>query len=446
VTRRVAFLIIGAGPTGLGAAHRLRELGCDDFLLLEANAVVGGLSRSFEDANGFTWDIGGHVCFSHDPYYNAVFETALAGAWTWHERRAFVHFAGRKIRYPFQLHLDDLGRAERDAALASLRAVRPHGDRAARNLEQWAESTFGTFIARRFFIPYNEKVWAFPARSLGFQWIGERVALPALDASVDRAPARGDWGPNKRFRVPLKGGTGSLWRKVAGAFAHRIVFDAAVVRIDPARHSLVTSSGETVTYGHLLSTMPLDRLAALSAPIPDRIAALAARLRHSAVHAVGLGLRGAIPAHLHATSWIYFPQRDIAFHRITLLSGYSRHNAPAGDHWSLLAEISESAHRPVDHARAVALVIAGLRKLALLADGVDVVSTWHHYEAYAYPTPTPDRDSLTAPLLAYFARRDIHSRGRFGMWRYETSNQDHCFMQGVELAEQLAGAESDPAR
>ena len=42
-------VIIGAGPTGLGAAHRLRQRGFDEVVVLEANDYVGGLATSFTD-------------------------------------------------------------------------------------------------------------------------------------------------------------------------------------------------------------------------------------------------------------------------------------------------------------------------------------------------------------------------------------------------------------
>ena len=70
-------VIIGAGPTGLGAAHRLQELSYDDWVLLEADDRVGGLAKSYVDDNGFTWDIGGHVMFSHYEYYDRLVQHML---------------------------------------------------------------------------------------------------------------------------------------------------------------------------------------------------------------------------------------------------------------------------------------------------------------------------------------------------------------------------------
>ena len=47
-------IIIGAGPSGLGAAYRLRELEYKDWQIYEKNDYVGGLSASFKDDKGFT--------------------------------------------------------------------------------------------------------------------------------------------------------------------------------------------------------------------------------------------------------------------------------------------------------------------------------------------------------------------------------------------------------
>src|SRR5207302_1513351 len=69
MTPQKKFVIIGAGPTGLGAAYRLKELGYKNFHVYERSSHLGGLASSFTDSAGFTWDIGGHVMFSHYKYY-----------------------------------------------------------------------------------------------------------------------------------------------------------------------------------------------------------------------------------------------------------------------------------------------------------------------------------------------------------------------------------------
>ena len=70
-------LVIGAGPTGLGAAYRLFELGYDNWLLYEKSDYVGGHASSHVDSQGFVWDEGGHVIFSHYPYFDRLIDQML---------------------------------------------------------------------------------------------------------------------------------------------------------------------------------------------------------------------------------------------------------------------------------------------------------------------------------------------------------------------------------
>ena len=76
-SRRI--VIIGAGPTGLGAAYRLQELGHKNFRILEAQRLrrAGSPRRFTTSPNGFTWDIGGHVMFRHYAYYDEFFDKLM---------------------------------------------------------------------------------------------------------------------------------------------------------------------------------------------------------------------------------------------------------------------------------------------------------------------------------------------------------------------------------
>ena len=51
--------------------------------------------------------------------------------------------------------------------------------------------------------------------------------------------------------------------------------------------------------------------------------------------------------------------------------------------------------------------------------------------------PTLGRDAALREILTVLEGRDVYSRGRFGAWKYEVSNQDHSFAQGVEVVDRL---------
>lgn len=441
MTRDVGrILIVGAGPTGLGAAYRLTELGYTNFLIVEAGDRPGGLASSFVDDRGFTWDVGGHVLFSHYDYFDAALRSVLPDeAWLEHRRESWVWIAERFVPYPLQNNLRHLPAEMLERAVRGLAERPPRGSAPPPDFRSWVTQTFGAGIRDMFMAPYNLKVWAFPLERLSAGWIGERVAVVDLARVLESIELQTDdrsWGPNNVFRYPRHGGTGAIWRAVARRIAAgRILYGARVRSIDHRARIATTADGEPLAYDRILSTIPLDELAATLSPVIVPVAEAATKLLYSHTHLVGIGLTGERPAALTEKSWIYFPESDCPFHRVTVLSHYSPNNVPdpgSGRYWSLLTETSESAVKAVHRATLVERTIRGLLNTGLIRGREQVVSTWRYTAEHGYPTPSLERDDLLGAIEPALARAGVASRGRFGVWRYEVSNQDHSFMQGVE--------------
>ena len=97
-----------------------------------------------------------------------------------------------------------------------------------------------------------------------------------------------------------------------------------------------------------------------------------------------------------------------------------------------MTETSESDAKPVSQEDLIEETIKGLLNTKLIDSRDQVVSTWNYRAKYGYPTPFLERDNCLKKIIPEFDKAGIYSRGRFGGWKYEVSNQDHSFMQGVE--------------
>jgi protoporphyrinogen oxidase len=435
----VKYCIIGAGPTGLGAAHRLRELGQESFLVLEKNAHPGGLSASFTDPAGFTWDLGGHVLFSHYPYFDRLVEDLLAGDFLEHQRESWVRAQGTWVPYPFQNNIRHLPPADRwECVRGLLPGRRPEGPPA--NFRDWIECVFGRGIADIFMLPYNFKVWATPPERMDFSWIGERVSVVDLEGVLKNILLERDdvgWGPNNTFRFPLRGGTGEIFRRLAARVEDKVRFGADVVRVDAAARSVTTADGEVVRYGTLLNTGPLDLLVRrwLADPEPELLEA-AADLEHNGVHVSGLGFDS---ERRDSRCWMYFPGPETPFYRLTNFHNYSPHNPPGPGLAALMCETSFSEHKPEDLSGILARSEEGLAACGLLSpqERGAMRTRWQMHVDYGYPVPGLSRDRALAAIQPRLEARGLFSRGRFGGWKYEAGNMDHSVMQGVEWAERM---------
>ena len=443
---QVDYAIIGAGPTGLGAARRLAELGAQSFVVLEKNAHPGGLAASFKDARGYTWDIGGHVVFSHFEYFDKMLDELLGADQLQHERRAFVRARGAWVPYPFQNNIRHLPRAARwECVRGLLPGQRPQGP--PRNFHEWIHCVFGDGIGNVFLWPYNFKVWAIPPALMSASWVGERVSIVGLEGVLKNIILELDevaWGPNNAFTFPSHGGTGEIFRRMAAPLAGRIRYGDGVASIDAAKKTLTTASGETITYGALLNTGPLDLLIQnqlLGAPDDCREAAQL--LKHNGVHVAGVGV-GERPLHegkRDERCWMYFPEDDCPFYRVTNFHNYAPANVPDSDPHkaAFLCETSFSGHKPEDAATLMARTEQGLANVGLLPDSArdKVESRFELSVDYGYPVPCLERDLALRTIQPWLEARQIYSRGRFGGWKYEVGNMDHSVMQGVQWAERM---------
>jgi protoporphyrinogen oxidase len=434
----VRYLIIGSGPTGLGAAYRLKELGESDYLILEKSPNYGGLAASFVDEQGFTWDIGGHVQFSHYRYFDDLMLKALgADGWLFHERESWVWIADRFVPYPFQNNIRYLPKDLMWKCLAGIiDAVRNPAAR-ANNFKEWIHATFGPGLAEVFMEPYNYKVWAYPPEKMAYHWIGERVAVTDLKRVTENVLYEKDdlsWGPNNTFQFPKQGGTGGIWEAVAKLVGHeRIRLNSEVVRVDAGARVVTLASGEQFQYEQLLSTMPIDLFCGLIPELSAKKRTTATGLLHSSSNIVGIGLKGAPGPDLKKKCWMYFPESDCPFYRVTVFSNYSPNNVPdISRNWSLMTETSESPDKPLDRARLIEDTIQGLLNTKLIESRDQIVSTWMYNADYGYPTPSLYRDDILKQVHPELQKLGVYSRGRFGGWKYEVSNQDHSLMQGVE--------------
>ncbi|XP_022112034.1 uncharacterized protein LOC110991137 [Acanthaster planci] len=464
---RRRIVIIGAGPTALGAAQRLYELKQEmnntEIMVLEQRSQPGGLAGSERDERGFLWDMGGHVIFSHYSYFDHTLDRAVP-EWNQHVRAAFAFMKGsdgarRFIPYPVQRNIHAMHKLDQEKCLAGLEEISKFPTFASpRDFDEWLLLKFGRGLCELFMRKYNRKVWTVDTREMNAVWVGERVAVPDVEeirAKIRQAdsgkPAKDSaWGPNSFFRFPRHNGTGGIWTAVAKllprswfSFHKKVVgvdADSKVITVESAG---VPGSRHTLSYTTLISTVPLDEFVGFlrsNDPSLGKVKRLASQLVYTHTHIVGIGLTGRAPKSLADKSWMYFPDSDSPFYRVTVFSKYSTDHVPkSGEYWSLMCEAAEPKGSKLvswNRANVISQTIKALVSYGFITVDM-IVSKYYHRLDHGYPVPSLNRDRILNAVQPWLEAKDIFSRGRFGGWKYEVGNQDHSLMQGVELVDRV---------
>ncbi len=480
--------VIGAGPTGLSAAYHLGR----DAVLIEQADRVGGWCRSVEDA-GFTFDMAGHIMFSHDPYVHELYRLLLGDNVHWQDREAWIYSKDVYTRYPFQGALYGLppevikecivGAIE--ARFGSLEAKKsasdPHANEdytgperrgmfeplmkakgksrelgytgserrrpaplkgAPRNFEEFIYKVWGAGIAKHFAIPYNRKLWAVPLDEMETSWLGGRVPLPNLEEMIEGAlqPVGKPMGPNARFGYPLRGGFQALMGGFLPHLEADLRLDTRIASISPSRHILTLDDGRTIPYEYVISTMPLPRLVhAIGEEAPADVRRAAEGLRHVSVRCVNIGVGRERLTDKH---WIYYPE-DTVFHRVFVQGNASPAcNAPGG--FGLTCEITYSDAKPLP-CQGDALIRRCIEDCHAVGLFTPDDPIWAAHEVdmpIAYVVYDHDRAHNVQVIRSWLAAHGIILAGRYAEWEYY--NSDHAFIAGRNAATQVRALQRGP--
>ncbi|MGE0159690.1 MAG: NAD(P)/FAD-dependent oxidoreductase [Gemmatimonadales bacterium] len=498
MTSHASVVVLGAGPTGLSAAYHLGARA----LLLDREASVGGLCRSIE-ADGFTFDMAGHIMFSNDPYVHHLYRMLLGSNVHWQEREAWVYSKGVHTRYPFQGSLHGLPPEVIEECLVgaidarhgdwrrALEASRsnghshgrsnghanghapscgPHPDDAPlrdccadgileadlpreslgngdepRDFEEFIYRVWGAGIAKHFAIPYNRKLWTVPLSEMETSWLQGRVPLPDLASIVRGAlhPSPRPMGPNARFGYPKRGGFQALMDGFLPHLQGEVRLRSEVVAISPTRRSLTLRNGAEIRYDALVSTMPLPELIRRIVPeAPPSVRRAARGLKHVSCRCVNLGVGRAGLTEKH---WTYYPE-DTVFHRIFFQGNASPECNPPGG-FGLTCEITHSPAKPLpcDGDDLIRRCIDDCRRVGVLQDGDPILTANQVDIPYAYVVYDHGRTERVRLIRTWLADHAILLAGRYSEWEYY--NSDHAFLAGKKAAEAVASllGETDPA-
>lgn len=457
--RNVEVLIAGAGPCGLGAALEMLESGPGgegDFLIVDPHTRSGGWAASEITPEGFTFDFGGHVLFPHKKYpaFASLLES-LPIEWSKSVPQRGVQVNGRFLPYPAQRNLQRLPLLKLARALASVvkhrAAEAPDGQLQATggegDLKTYLLSRFGPYITSLLMEPLNRKQWAHSTDVLTDVWVAHRsgskipnvVDLDVLRILRNLLMRRDDpgWTPETRVTYPAKGGTGAIWTAVASRIPQqKMLLGTRLMAISLETKTALLSNGETVRWQHLLSTMPLDSLVRMLETERPALAGKAERLVRARSRLFGFGIRGKLPPRYAGLHSCQVTDADVPFWRLNFPMTVSQGNGPEGC-YSLLCEVSEPASQP-PATELRAQVQSQLYRMGLLGRaGLQLISSMEATVDHGYPVPFLGRDSLLQEIQSVLDEEKIFSRGRFGSWRYEISNQDHAFMQGAEAIRRI---------
>lgn len=403
--KKVKYLILGAGPSGLTFANRLIDLGEESYLVIEKESQAGGLCRSMK-VDGTALDIGGgHFLDVRRPEVNEyLFRFMPEEEWNRFERDSRININNMEIHHPIEANIWEM---DIDNQVEYLKSIAMAGcvigvDQPEQFVE-WIYWKLGKRIAQDYMIPYNKKMFGDELNELGTYWLDKlpNVSFEDTLRSCLTQKAYGEQPGHSSFYYPKKYGYGELWLRMAERLKNNIIYQSRVKGIDFEKKQITLMSGEVYQADIIITTIPWHEFESLLG-MPKKLQDKVKELKSSSVE-----IRYFADEILdRKVQWIYYPDEQLPYHRILVRQNFC---TDSRGYWT------ETNGNRVSMFNNPAVFV--------------------YLNEYAYPINTINKNEYMDEILKWAAQRNVFGLGRWG--EHQHYNSDVTVLKALQLVEKI---------
>lgn len=295
--------IIGAGMSGLSAAHFLNRKGVE-VEILEAASIIGGFAHSFQ-WNGHTCDWAAHRLFTHDEHVLQLLQSLVPLRTL--NRVSAVRLGGKWLKDPVdavQLCTRFFPKNTFSIPWTYLTRNRKLPET---SFESYCLARFGSRLEEFLFSPYTRKMFGIPMDQMSVEWARKKLRLSGpLDVLRQGSKTKFNY-----FYYPKNGGYGVICDALAAPVRGRIRMNARMTGLEMAGNRVVRvryeqdGQARVLEADHFISTIPLTTLCSMTG--------FESPLTYRGVAAVYVHVAKPQTTPNH---WIYYMDGDVAVNRL----------------------------------------------------------------------------------------------------------------------------------
>jgi len=451
-------IILGAGLAGLACGYELAKLN-KPIKIYEKEDQIGGLSRTIwtKTAIGdFGSDLGGHRFLTREKEIEEFFfEIIGVENIEKRDRSSRIHLKGKYFDYPIkpfsaliQMPFSMTVKAGITYWYAFFRyffARRKPVD----NFEDWVKFRFGSTLYNLFFRDYTQKAWGISPQTISSIWAAERIKATSFLSIIKSSLLP----PNpeskialtlyKQFYYPSHGiqVLSDLMAEKITANGNNITCNSELTHIsikDGRISSIEFANGDKINYfDNIVSSIPLPNLiSTMGDAVPSEVKTAAQKLIYRDLILVGIMLNK--PEALQ-DSWLYFPEGQFLFVRISEPSKYGSEMCPPNK-TAIAAEITCNQGDRIwmmSEEDIIEKVKYQLIQLNFFNEQ-EVIGSFVKRITHAYPIFDLNFQENLTTVLTFLARfENLELIGRTGTFQY--LNMDLALLYGRKCAFKLAG-------